>query len=55
MEKYVKEVNAINTSNIMSLRLSQSKFYFKILGISYFVEDTNVLITVVTTTYHKDK
>ena len=45
MEKYVNKVNNINASNIMSLRLSQSKSYLKILGISYFVENTNLLIT----------
>jgi len=29
----------------MSLRLSQSKSYLKILSISYFVENTNLLIS----------
>ena len=45
MEKYVKEMNNINARNIMSLKLSQFKFYLKILSISYFVKDTNILIT----------
>ena len=29
----------------MASRLPQSKSYFKILGISYFIEDTNLPIT----------
>ena len=56
MEKYVKVMNNIDISNIMSPRLSQSKFYFKILGIPYFVKNTNLPITldVVATTSHND-
>ena len=38
-------MNNINARNIMSLKLSQFKSYLKILSISYFVEDTNILIT----------
>ena len=30
----------------MNPRLSQSKSYLKILGISYFIEDTNLSITL---------
>ena len=44
VEKYIKNLNNINSSNIISLRLSQSKSYLKILGILYFVEDTNLPI-----------
>ena len=29
----------------MSLRLPQSKLYLKILSISYYIEDMNILIT----------
>ena len=57
MEKYVKVMNNIDISNIMSPRLSQSKFYFKILSIPYFVKNTNLPITldVVATTSHHDQ
>ena len=44
IENYIKELNNINTSNVMSLRLSQSKLYLKILDILYFVKDTNLFI-----------
>jgi len=57
MKKYVKMMNNIDISDIMSLRLSQSKLYFKILGIPYFVKNTNLPITsdVVATTSHNDQ
>jgi len=42
VEKYMKELNDVNTSDIMSPKLSQSKSYLKILGILYFIEDTNL-------------
>ena len=42
VEKYMKELNNVDASNIMSSRLSQSKSYLKILGILYFIEDTNL-------------
>ena len=45
IEKYIKDLNNINSSVIKSLRLSQSKSYLKILDISYFEENTNFLIT----------
>ena len=45
MEKYVKEVNNVNTKKFMSPRLPQLKSYLKILDISYFIEDTNLSIT----------
>ena len=45
MEKYVKKVNNIHTNNIMNTKLSQSKFYLKILDIFYLVEHTNLSIT----------
>jgi len=44
VEKYIKDLNNVDLSNIMSLRLPQSKSYLKILGILYFVEDTNLPI-----------
>ena len=42
--EYMKELNNINSNNIMSLRLLQSKLYLKISSIPYFLEDTNLLI-----------
>ena len=45
VEKYIKELNDVDSSDIMSPRLPQSKFYLKILGISYLVDDTNIPVT----------
>jgi len=45
VEKYIKNLNDVDSSNIISLRLLQSKSYLKILDISYFVENTNLSIT----------
>ena len=44
VKKYIKKLNNVDTSNVMSDRLSQLKSYLKILGISYFVKDTNLFI-----------
>jgi len=57
MKKYIKVINNIDISDIMSSRYSQFKFYFKILGIFYFVKNTNLPITpdVVATTSHNDQ
>ena len=46
VKKYMKELNDINLNNIISSRLLQSKFYLKILGIFYFIDDTNLSITL---------
>lgn len=40
----VKDLNDIDHSNIKCLRLPHSKCYLKILGIPYFVKDTNLPI-----------
>jgi len=45
IKKYIKNVDIIDSVNIMSPQLSQSKSYLKILDISYFIENTNVPIT----------
>ena len=42
---FTLDFNTINSNNIMSLRLSQSKFYLKILDILYLIEDTNISIS----------
>jgi len=44
VKKYIKKLNNIDSNNIMSLRLPQSKSYLKILGISYFVKDIDLPI-----------
>jgi len=44
VEKYMKELNDVDLNDIMSLRLSQFKSYLKILGILYFLDDTNFLL-----------
>jgi len=46
IEKYIKELNDVDTINVISPRLLQSKSYLKILDISYFVKDTNLFITL---------
>ena len=44
IEKYMKNLNKVNFSDIISPRLLQYKFYLKILGITYFIEDINLTI-----------
>ena len=44
VEKYIKELNDVNLNDIMSPKLSQSKFYLKILDISYFINNTYLSI-----------
>jgi len=46
IENYVKNVENVNLENIKTLRLPQSKFYLKIIGISYLMKNTNVSITL---------
>jgi len=46
IEQYVKNINNIETSHINTLRLLQSKSYLKIISIPYFMENTNMPITV---------
>ena len=45
IEKYLKKLDNIDYSEIISSRLPQSKSYLKILSISYFVKDTNLPIS----------
>ena len=44
IKKYMKDSNDMDYSDIMSLRLSQSKSYLKIFSISYIVKDNNLPI-----------
>ena len=45
IKRYIRNVNTINSNNIISPRLSQSKFYLKILDILYLIENTNISIS----------
>ena len=45
IEKYIKNIDAFDSEDIIASRLPQSKSYLKILGISYLIEDTNTSIT----------
>ena len=45
IEKYIKNIEAVDLNDIMLPRLPQSKLYLKILGIFYLIEETNVSIT----------
>jgi len=44
IENYIKNINVVDSNNIISLRLSQSKLYLEILNILYYIKDTNLLI-----------
>jgi len=46
IKNYIKNIDKVNMNDIMNLRLLQSKSYLKILDILYFVEDTNLPITL---------
>ena len=41
----MKKLNNVDLNNVMSPRLSQSKSYLKILGIPYFIKDTNISVS----------
>lgn len=45
IEKYIKNISAVDSNKVIALRLSQFKLYLKILGILYLIEDTNLPIT----------
>lgn len=45
IEIYIKNINDVDTNDVTSPRLPQSKSCLKILGIPYFVEDINLSIT----------
>ena len=47
VEKYIKELNSIDSSNIISFQLSQSKSYLKFLGVSYLLKNTSNIIEIV--------
>jgi len=41
VDKYVKNINLVDSNNVKNACLFQSKSYLKILGILYFIEGTN--------------
>jgi len=45
IEKYIKNIDEVNMSEVISSKLPQSKSYLKILSILYYVKDTNLPIT----------
>ena len=44
IENYIKDIDNIELNNIIIPCLLQSKFYLKIIGILYLMENTNILI-----------
>jgi len=44
IKKYIKNVNNIKSQDIMLPHLLQLKSYLKIIGISYMIENPNILI-----------
>jgi len=44
VELYIKNQSSMNANDVQSTYLPQSKLYLKILGILYFIEDTNTPI-----------
>ena len=46
IEKYIKNIEYFNSGDINTPHLPQSKSYLKIIGISYLLENTNILITL---------
>jgi len=44
IEKYVKNINQINSDSVETPQLPQSKLYLKIIGLPYFFENTNTPI-----------
>ena len=45
IEKYMNNLNDIDSNKVMSPRLPQSKSYLKILNIFYLIEDTNLSVS----------
>ena len=44
IKKYIKNVNNVDSKESIVSQLPQSKFYLSILGILYFIKNTNILI-----------
>jgi len=46
IENYIKNIDVVNSNDIMSPKLPQSKLYLKILDIPSYIKETNLLITI---------
>ena len=46
IENVIKNMENLNSDDIETLQLSQSKSYLKIMGILFFIKNTNILISV---------
>jgi len=46
IENVIENMENINSDDIETLQLSQSKSYLKIMGILFFIKNTNILISV---------
>jgi len=44
IKNYIKNINNINSNNISTPQLPQSKSYLKIIGIPYLIENINIPI-----------
>ena len=47
IERYIKNVNNIESNQVEVPRLPQSKSYLKIISIPFFLEDTNTSIVTI--------
>jgi len=45
IKQYIKNIDVVDSNEVISPRLLQSKSYLKILGIPYYIKDTNVPIS----------
>ena len=45
VKEYLENLNDVDSSDLISLRLLYLKLYLKILSITYFIENTNLLLT----------
>jgi len=46
IENYIKNINVVDSNEVMSPRFVQFKSYLKVLGIFYYTKDTNLSITL---------
>ena len=57
VENYIKNTNSINSNDVQTAQLAQSKLYLKFLGILYIIKYTNIPInlsiveTIIKSTY----
>jgi len=49
IEKYVRNTNHINSGTIKMLHLSQSKFYLKMIDVSYLIENVPINSSIIET------